>query len=681
MTFGIVPRAPLGPLGSLRGFHSQRTLWVAPGGDLARGNLKHSCLNVKDGTPEFNKVSLRHSCLNVGSGILGLNFDDIDGHQLRTEDEILDTAELMTSSCGELFQPKVDTCQDITLADSFSCFDLALTRTNLSSSAAVSPSCGSTDSINSDHECVHVHTHVQTYLSLDDTRRATACLVFADCWVDYFSVPDFRSVSAFLDFCYAYMHACTPARTHACTHTHIQVHAHAHAYAHSPVPSPPLSPSCLLVACVGCFQCGFSGSLPCWLRCSLRCSPPWPCWPPLRSVCLSVPLSLPLPVPLSVPVSVPLSCLVRLSLPASVCPCCCPCFCPCWCPCFCPCCRLCFCPCLACPSPCPSVCLSSCPSPCPYVCLSGCPSPCPFLCLPVSLSCLPSLKSCQSCLSISLPSVLAQALVQAVLERRRGCNPSLYICYKYSATVLGGKYNHPPSVVRHWAGTWRERLAQGRECNSEAEGRTRPDAVWATSGFDPLTQSPQTNGPTVSKLQWMNCRPSLAQAAPDAYRWGNLRSKGSVQSGLKIHIKIRWPMRKGLDAFAAPTHRRFKFCPETSQQKKAIRASLQPPATIPVGTGRGELAPQPGASECEHQVTVAGPRCNRWRGISIKRWMFKDDCDGCFDDSEILKFKNLGSVLPSSCFRGPALTASPGEWPRQSSPIKLNLNTGAGGIR
>ena len=95
--------------------------------------------------------------------------------------------------------------------------------------------------------------------------------------------------------------------------------------------------------------------------------------------------------------------------------------------------------------------------------------------------------------------------------------------------------------------------------HSEAEGLKRPGAAWATSAVDPLTQSLQTNGPTVSRLQWRNGRSSLAYAPLSMCRWGGLRSDmgflNSLQNGSKAmdtFAAAEDPKNHGGAALAAP---------------------------------------------------------------------------------------------------------------------------------
>ena len=76
-----------------------------------------------------------------------------------------------------------------------------------------------------------------------------------------------------------------------------------------------------------------------------------------------------------------------------------------------------------------------------------------------------------------------------------------------------------------------------RTCHSEGNQRKRPDVVWATMLVDPLTQSPASNGPTVSNDSWEDGRSSLAYAPLSMCRWGDRRSKGRVLTHFEISSK------------------------------------------------------------------------------------------------------------------------------------------------
>ena len=260
---------------------------------------------------------------------------------------------------------------------------------------------------------------------------------------------------------------------------------------------------------------------------------------------------------------------------------------------------------------CPSVALSLCPSValslCPSVVLSLCPSVSLSLCPSVSLSLCPSL-----CLSVSLKSasfvVFPQLLccwlkrtAQNSKDKTRHCNPCCHC--KYIAIVFGGKYNRgPPLVVRPGAGTWMERFAQGRVCQSEGDQRTGPDVVWATLLVDPLTRSPATNGPTLSNDHWTIGTPSLAQAVLDAYRWGNLRPKGWYCPFLKFHIQITDRCGRDL-AFSLHQPTGGLNSAPRFPSRRAIRPSQQTPATGQLGSIRNGSRQAGVSAWCERRRT------------------------------------------------------------------------------
>ena len=102
------------------------------------------------------------------------------------------------------------------------------------------------------------------------------------------------------------------------------------------------------------------------------------------------------------------------------------------------------------------------------------------------------------------------------------------------------------------------------------KGRTRPDYVWASGELDKSLgkghRAPRTV-PSLVKFIGSMARPRPHTQFQVRIDGGNLRSKGSVQSGFQIHIEFFKQASEGLDTFAAPSRLYLKFCPGPSQQK------------------------------------------------------------------------------------------------------------------
>ena len=117
---------------------------------------------------------------------------------------------------------------------------------------------------------------------------------------------------------------------------------------------------------------------------------------------------------------------------------------------------------------------------------------------------------------------------------------------------------------------------------------------------------------------------------------GTLGPKGGHRPNFEIQIQIGRLVSEGLDTFAAPSSRLFKFCPGLPSRRLHRRGSQQTPAEdTRSGVSRGKRVPQPGGSECNYQVKSAGPRRYRWR--EYIRWRCLTDvaddgaCIVCFN--------------------------------------------------
>ena len=188
------------------------------------------------------------------------------------------------------------------------------------------------------------------------------------------------------------------------------------------------------------------------------------------------------------------------------------------------------------------------------VCQCPCQSVCQ--CVGVCLLCFASLPfSCLfSFLSFFFSPLSAQT--QSLLQRRDDCNIPLYLLQLSYINICntGGKFDHPPAIVRLQAGTCEKGRMQGRACHSEAEGLKRPGAAWGMVSW--VSRNPC---PTVSRLQWRNGRSSLAYAPLSMCRWGGLRSDmgflNSLQNGSKAmdtFAAAEDPKNHGGAALAAP---------------------------------------------------------------------------------------------------------------------------------
>ena len=322
------------------------------------------------------------------------------------------------------------------------------------------------------------------------------------------------------------------------------------------------------------------------------------------------------------------------------------CFCSCFCSCFAslpcsayccvhpacclpPACCLCFCSCCAsvsaslclgaCPSLCRCACLSSivsvslCRCACPSVSLSACPSPCRSCSRFVSLMCPKSFVQCCFLVPFSFPQCLAQGTkAQNSKDKTWHCKPRC-ICHMLILSSAGNIPIHPWSYD-HGPVRAKKCVCKKGHTNWKVNGRTGPDAVWATMLVDPLTQSPASNGPIPSKVHRKVGTSSLAYAPLSMCRWGNLRAKGGASTQFEIYSNSNGG-EEGIGPLRRTNPPRFKLCPGLSQQKQGHRkASLQTSEPRLLGTGRGKLMPQPWASGSEPGVKSAGPRCNRWRG-------------------------------------------------------------------
>ena len=164
---------------------------------------------------------------------------------------------------------------------------------------------------------------------------------------------------------------------------------------------------------------------------------------------------------------------------------------------------------------------------------------------------------------------------------------------------------------------------------------------------------------------------------------GNLRAKGWYSPIFEFHTQIA--DRCGRDWTFSP-HQPIgglNSAPDLPARRAYRRASLQPPAEDTKSrTGRGKLAPQPGACECEHQVKAAGPRRYiRWREV-IRRCLNDADDGAClmlFYSGHFVDFKNSVEIRrpfsPQSCPSRCRLSESPGEWQMALIPLKIDLQT------
>ena len=139
----------------------------------------------------------------------------------------------------------------------------------------------------------------------------------------------------------------------------------------------------------------------------------------------------------------------------------------------------------------------------------------------------------------------------------------------------------PPAAVRLQAGTCEEGRVQEGTSHSEGDQRTRPGCAWGVVSW--VSRKPHS---TPSNDRWKNGTSSLAYVPLSMCRWWNRSSRGNffefISSG-----------PNAMDTFVAAEGPQFKFCPETSQQKKAIRASQGGATTGHLGTVGACGCPRP----------------------------------------------------------------------------------------
>ena len=133
--------------------------------------------------------------------------------------------------------------------------------------------------------------------------------------------------------------------------------------------------------------------------------------------------------------------------------------------------------------------------------------------------------------------------------------PLLHLSYINSCDIYtGGKFNHPPAIVRLQAGTCAEDRVRERACSLKGDGLTRPDAVWSMVSW--VSRNPCS---TASRHHLENCRPVIACAIPSTCRWGKLRAKGVI-------FEFLFSGSNAMDILAAAEGPQFKFkiCPGLS---------------------------------------------------------------------------------------------------------------------
>ena len=205
------------------------------------------------------------------------------------------------------------------------------------------------------------------------------------------------------------------------------------------------------------------------------------------------------------------------------------------------------------------------------------------------------------------------------------------------------------------------------------KGGTRPDFVWATSAVDPLTQSRQTNCPTVSILSGGNGTPAIAYAIPTTHGWGNLRAKGSALSIFEISSKSNGVWR-AVGHFRCSEPTCFKFNAPDSQQEGPIERVGWWQLIRPVRTGQGTEQPWVGPSENEDRPKPPPPSCySRWRDIAYIGGCLLDDCYDACDDGDYaqnsVKFQS-SAQFPCPFARVLALLKrAPGECETEKSSI------------
>ena len=285
------------------------------------------------------------------------------------------------------------------------------------------------------------------------------------------------------------------------------------------------------------------------------------------------------------------------SLCESGCQSCCACFCPCY---------ACFCPCCVCPFPC--VCSSCCPS----VRLSGCPSSsrCPRRDVCLSASPCADLSPCQSC-SVSfvssvqsffllpLPLLVAQEYKAQTSEEQIGhCKPCC-ICYTVICcdTISGGKFNRHRGPLGSCAihpFAYALGPARGRRSVSDvghairkANGRTRPDSVWASRELD--LRKRRMVPPLVKFAGRIAGLKSLTQFQPCAD--GGTLGPRAVLTGSQIQVSNSNGGLRAVGRFRRSEQPLFNFSPGLPA-RRAIGASQHPPAGQFGGVSLGKRVPK-----------------------------------------------------------------------------------------